>query len=94
MSKIYPAERCALPEFFQLAQQVKVAIYYRDFMINMHRLRPTEYLTVAACRNLAGDVCAIMHVHAFLEHRGLNYQVYIAFTLSPTQKLNCVICLD
>merc|ERR1711911_432356 len=38
---------------------------------------PTEYLTSTACRrNLAGDVCAIMRVHAFLEQWGLvNYQV-------------------
>ncbi|KAH8987811.1 SWIRM-domain-containing protein [Lactarius akahatsu] len=38
---------------------------------------PTEYLTVTACRrNLAGDVCAIMRVHAFLEQWGLiNYQI-------------------
>ena len=41
------------------------------------RLNPGEYLTVTACRrNLAGDVCAIMRVHAFLEQWGLvNYQV-------------------
>merc|ERR1712079_63031 len=37
----------------------------------------TEYLTSTACRrNLAGDVCAIMRVHAFLEQWGLvNYQI-------------------
>jgi hypothetical protein len=42
------------------------------------RLNPTEYLTSTACRrNLAGDVCAIMRVHAFLEQWGLlNYQVH------------------
>jgi len=41
------------------------------------RLNPTEYLTSTACRrNLAGDVCAIMRVHAFLEQWGLiNYQI-------------------
>lgn len=41
------------------------------------RLNPTEYLTSTACRrNLAGDVCAVMRVHAFLEQWGLiNYQV-------------------
>ena len=43
------------------------------------RLNPTEYLTSTACRrNLAGDVCSIMRVHAFLEQWGLmNYQVDI-----------------
>lgn len=42
-------------------------------------MNPTEYLTSTACRrNLAGDVCAIMRVHAFLEQWGLiNYQVDI-----------------
>ena len=80
MSQIHPVERRALPEFFNSRNRSKTpAIYkdYRDFMINTYRLRPMEYLTVTACRrNLAGDVCAIMRVHAFLEQWGLiNYQV-------------------
>jgi len=80
MSKIHSVERRALPEFFNSRNRSKTpTIYkdYRDFMINTYRLRPTEYLTVTACRrNLAGDVCAIMRVHAFLEQWGLiNYQV-------------------
>ncbi len=80
MSKIHPVERRALPEFFNSRNRSKTpSIYkdYRDFMINTYRLRPTEYLTFTACRrNLAGDVCAIMRVHAFLEQWGLiNYQV-------------------
>ncbi|KAG1736088.1 SWIRM domain-containing protein [Suillus paluster] len=80
MSKIHPVERRALPEFFNSRNRSKTpTIYkdYRDFMINTYRLRPTEYLTVTACRrNLAGDVCAIMRVHAFLEQWGLiNYQI-------------------
>ena len=74
-------ERKALPEFFNGRNRSKTpAVYrdYRDFMINTYRLNPSEYLTVTACRrNLAGDVCAIMRVHAFLEQWGLiNYQVY------------------
>lgn len=82
MSKIHPVERHALPEFFNSRNRSKTpAIYkdYRDFMVNTYRLRPTEYLTVTACRrNLAGDVCAIMRVHAFLEQWGLiNYQAGI-----------------
>ncbi|KAF1354219.1 SWIRM-domain-containing protein [Lizonia empirigonia] len=73
-------ERKALPEFFNGRNRSKTpAVYrdYRDFMINTYRLNPAEYLTVTACRrNLAGDVCAIMRVHAFLEQWGLiNYQV-------------------
>lgn len=82
MSKIHPVERRALPEFFNSKNRSKTpSVYkdYRDFMINTYRLRPMEYLTVTACRrNLAGDVCAIMRVHAFLEQWGLvNYQVCV-----------------
>ena len=89
MSTIHPVEKRALPEFFNSRNRSKTpAIYkeYRDFMINTYRLRPSEYLTVTACRrNLAGDVCAIMRVHAFLEQWGLvNYQVGISvFAVSP-----------
>lgn len=80
MSKINKVEERSLPEFFNSRNRSKTpAIYkdYRDFMINTYRLRPRDYLTVTACRrNLAGDVCAIMRVHAFLEQWGLiNYQV-------------------
>ncbi|KAG6828563.1 hypothetical protein H0H92_007547 [Tricholoma furcatifolium] len=80
MSQIHAVEQRALPEFFNSRNRSKTpAIYkdYRDFMINTYRLRPMEYLTVTACRrNLAGDVCAIMRVHAFLEQWGLiNYQI-------------------
>ncbi|KAF7318972.1 SWI/SNF complex protein [Mycena chlorophos] len=80
MAKINTVETRALPEFFNSRNRSKTpAIYkdYRDFMINTYRLRPLEYLTVTACRrNLAGDVCAIMRVHAFLEQWGLiNYQI-------------------
>jgi SWI/SNF related-matrix-associated actin-dependent regulator of chromatin subfamily C len=80
MNTIHNIERKALPEFFNSRNRSKTAhVYkdYRDFMINTYRLNPIEYLTVTACRrNLAGDVCAIMRVHAFLEQWGLiNYQV-------------------
>lgn len=80
MNIVHPTERKALPEFFNNRNRSKTpAVYkdYRDFMINTYRLNPAEYLTVTACRrNLAGDVCAIMRVHAFLEQWGLiNYQV-------------------
>ena len=80
MHQIHSLEKKALPEFFNQRNRSKTpAVYkdYRDFMINTYRLNPVEYLTVTACRrNLAGDVCAIMRVHAFLEQWGLiNYQV-------------------
>ncbi|KAK9495075.1 SWIRM domain-containing protein [Lipomyces doorenjongii] len=80
MNSINDIERKSLPEFFNNRNRSKTpTVYrdYRDFMINTYRLNPVEYLTVTACRrNLAGDVCAIMRVHAFLEQWGLiNYQV-------------------
>lgn len=84
MRTIHKEERKSLPEFFNSRNRSKTpAVYkdYRDFMINTYRLNPAEYLTVTACRrNLAGDVCAIMRVHAFLEQWGLiNYQVFGQF---------------
>ena len=80
MHTIHALEKKAMAEFFNNRNRSKTpAVYkdYRDFMINTYRLNPSEYLTVTACRrNLAGDVCAIMRVHAFLEQWGLiNYQV-------------------
>lgn len=80
--KVHQIEKSALPEFFSGKNRTKTPqIYqdYRDFMINTYRLNPSEYLTVTACRrNLAGDVCSIIRVHAFLEQWGLiNYQVSI-----------------
>lgn len=83
MNSIHEIERKAMAEFFNNRNRSKTpAVYkdYRDFMINTYRLNPVEYLTMTACRrNLAGDVCAIMRVHAFLEQWGLiNYQVISA----------------
>ncbi|KAG7114790.1 SWI/SNF and RSC complexes subunit ssr2 like protein [Verticillium longisporum] len=80
MNMVHEIERKAMAEFFNSRNRSKTPVVYkdyRDFMINTYRLNPAEYLTVTACRrNLAGDVCAIMRVHAFLEQWGLiNYQV-------------------
>lgn len=80
MASIHNIERVSLPEFFTHTNLSKTPLIYqdyRDFMINTYRLNPKEYLAVTACRrNLAGDVCAIMRVHAFLEQWGLiNYEV-------------------
>ncbi|KAJ2787202.1 SWI/SNF and RSC complex subunit Ssr2 [Coemansia interrupta] len=79
LSGVHENEKRALPEFFNARNMSKTpTVYreYRNFMVNSYRLNPSEYLTVTACRrNLAGDVCAIMRVHAFLEQWGLiNYQ--------------------
>ncbi|KAI9274131.1 hypothetical protein EDC94DRAFT_510424 [Helicostylum pulchrum] len=80
ITTIHSIESKALPEFFNDRNKSKtptVYMEYRDFMINTYRMNPIEYLTITACRrNLTGDVCAILRVHAFLEQWGLiNYQV-------------------
>lgn len=77
---IHAIEKRGLPEYFNAKNKSKtpeIYLAYRNFMIDTYRLNPSEYLTSTACRrNLAGDVCAIMRVHAFLEQWGLiNYQV-------------------
>merc|ERR1712088_536538 len=79
-NSIHAIEKRHLPEYFNAKNRSKtpeIYLSYRNFMIDTYRLNPTEYLTSTACRrNLAGDVCAIMRVHAFLEPWGLvNYQV-------------------
>lgn len=79
-NSIHEIEKRALPEFFNGKNKSKtpeIYLAYRNFMIDTYRLNPTEYITSTACRrNLAGDVCAIMRVHALLEQWGLiNYQV-------------------
>ncbi|XP_028025349.1 SWI/SNF complex subunit SMARCC2 isoform X2 [Bombyx mandarina] len=79
-NSIHMIEKRALPEFFNGKNKSKtpeIYLAYRNFMIDTYRLNPTEYLTSTACRrNLAGDVCAIMRVHGFLEQWGLvNYQL-------------------
>ncbi|XP_028169580.1 SWI/SNF complex subunit SMARCC2-like isoform X3 [Ostrinia furnacalis] len=79
-NSIHTIEKRALPEFFNAKNKSKtpeIYLAYRNFMIDTYRLNPTEYLTSTACRrNLAGDVCAIMRVHGFLEQWGLiNYQI-------------------
>lgn len=77
---IHAIERRSVPEFFNGRNKSKTPetyLAYRNFMIDTYRLNPQEYLTFTACRrNLTGDVCAVLRVHAFLEQWGLiNYQV-------------------
>ncbi|PAA77520.1 hypothetical protein BOX15_Mlig033952g17, partial [Macrostomum lignano] len=79
-NSIHALERRSLPEFFLEGRPTKTPEAYlacRNFMIDTYRLNPQEYLTFTACRrNLHGDVCGILRVHAFLEQWGLiNYQV-------------------
>ncbi|KAI7900259.1 uncharacterized protein BX663DRAFT_518051 [Cokeromyces recurvatus] len=80
LSSIHVIEVRGLPEFFNNKNKTKTpTVYkeYRDFMVNTYRLNPSEYLTVTSCRrNMTGDVCSIIRVHAFLEQWGLiNYQI-------------------
>lgn len=68
-------------------------------MIDTYRLNPRDYLTSTACRrNLAGDVCAITRVHAFLEQWGLiNYQVDAenrAIPLGPPSTAHFMVLAD
>nr|CAH8860151.1 unnamed protein product [Trichobilharzia regenti] len=86
---IHGIERRALPEFFNGQNKSKtpeVYLAYRNFMVDTYRLNPQEYLTFTACRrNLTGDVCSILRVHAFLEQWGLiNYQVTAPLTTSTS----------
>ena len=79
-NSIHSIEKRALPEFFSSDNESKtpeIYVGYRNFMIDTYRLSPVEYLSATAVRrNLAGDVCSILRVHAFLEQWGLvNYQV-------------------
>lgn len=92
-NSIHTVEKRALPEFFNGKNKSKtpeIYLAYRNFMIDTYRLNPTEYITSTACRrNLAGDVCAIMRVHAFLEQWGLiNYQV--CFCSFIHLRTNCI----
>ncbi|XP_055377454.1 SWI/SNF complex subunit SMARCC2-like [Condylostylus longicornis] len=87
-NSIHVIEKRAMPEFFNGKNKSKtpeIYMAYRNFMIDTYRLNPTEYLTSTACRrNLAGDVCAIMRVHAFLEQWGLiNYQIEAELRPTP-----------
>ncbi|XP_033831366.1 SWI/SNF complex subunit SMARCC1b isoform X2 [Periophthalmus magnuspinnatus] len=79
-NSIHSIEKRSLPEFFNGKNKSKspeIYLAYRNFMIDTYRLNPQEFLSSTSCRrNLTGDVCAVMRVHAFLEQWGLiNYQV-------------------
>uniref|UniRef100_A0A1A7WDD2 SWI/SNF related, matrix associated, actin dependent regulator of chromatin, subfamily c, member 1b n=1 Tax=Iconisemion striatum TaxID=60296 RepID=A0A1A7WDD2_9TELE len=79
-NSIHAIEKRALPEFFSGKNKSKspeIFLAYRNFMIDTYRLNPQEYLSSTSCRrNLTGDVCALIRVHALLEQWGLiNYQV-------------------
>ena len=95
MDSIHEIEKDSLPEFFNGRFPSKTPHTYkeyRNFMILLYRQNPNAYLTatskvlllimILACRrHLAGDVCTIMRVHAFLETWGL-----INFSVEPYLK--------
>lgn len=85
MNEINSIEMKLFPDFFPKSGDSPKSIYktaeiyknMRDFMINVYRINPLEYLTITAVRrNLAGDVTSIIRIHQFLEKWGLiNYQI-------------------
>lgn len=82
LEEIHQIEKESIPEFFVGKPSKTPEIYkrYRNFIINLYRQNPRTYLNSTTCRrNLAGDVCAIMRIHSFLEHWGL-----INFNVDPT----------
>ena len=85
VNAIHEIEMQELPEFFcgkYPSKTPQVYREYRNFMIKLYRENPVAYLSATTCRrHLAGDVCAIIRVHAFLEHWGL-----INFTVDPYLK--------
>jgi SWI/SNF related-matrix-associated actin-dependent regulator of chromatin subfamily C len=88
MDSIHDIEKRALPEFFSgqyPSKTPQVYLQYRNFIIRSWRADPKHYLTVTALRrHLAGDACAIMRIHAFLEHWGLiNYNIDASSRPSP-----------
>ncbi|EGR31581.1 swi snf and rsc complex subunit ssr2, putative [Ichthyophthirius multifiliis] len=89
LDKIHQIEKEALPEFFQGKPSKTPEIYkkYRNFIIMLYRENPRNYITATACRkNLAGDVCSILRIHAFLEHWGI-----INFSCDPKQNSQSIL---
>lgn len=83
LDSVHSIEKKLFPDFFtdsavkSVYKTEEVYTNIRDFMVNVYRLNPREYLTVTAVRkNLAGDVTSIIRVHQFLEKWGIiNYQI-------------------
>ena len=84
---IHEIEIKSLPEFFcgkYPSKTPEIYKLYRNFIINLYRENSSMYLTSSTCRkHLAGDACAILRIHAFLEHWGL-----INFKLNKVFKPN------
>ena len=89
MDNIHEIEIQSLPEFFCgkfPSKTPQVYKNYRNFIINLYRENSTMYLSSNTCRkHLPGDACAILRIHAFLEHWGL-----INFKLNQKFKPNFI----
>ena len=77
---IHELEMQSLPEFFcgKFPHKNPVSyLDYRNYIIKLYRESPNSYLSATVCRkNLPGDVCSVIRLHAFLEHWGLiNFNV-------------------
>jgi len=85
LDTIHEIEMHTLPEFFcGKFPHKNPATYldYRNYIIKLYRESPNAYLSATVCRkNLPGDVCSIIRLHAFLEHWGL-----INFNVDPMLK--------
>ena len=85
MNEVQALERKAMPEWFTGTCASKTQQSYveaRDLMVKLYRETPTRHLTGTECRrHLALDVCAVLRLHAFLQHWGL-----INYNLSTAQR--------
>ena len=78
LRSIHQLEVEALPEFFNQkypAKSPQSYMMFRNYIIKLYRENPKTLLTATTCRRqIPGDACAIIRIHAFLEHWGLiNY---------------------
>ncbi len=93
LETIHEIEERALPEFFcgkYPSKTPQVYKEYRNFIVKLYRANPNSYLSATTCRrHLAGDVCSIIRIHAFLEHWGL-----INFSVDPYVKPHKFVQLD
>ena len=85
MNEVHALEKKAMSEWFTGTCASKTPQSYveaRDLIVKLYRETPTRHLTATECRRyLAIDVCAVLRLHAFLEHWGL-----INYNLSTAQR--------
>jgi len=85
INSIHELEMQSLPEYFCGKFSHKNPHVYkahRNYIIKLYRDNPNAYLSATVCRkNLSGDVCSTIRLHAFLEHWGL-----INFNVDPCLK--------